>query len=227
MKHDHEIVEGISIIGGPNISHAEDATAFIVQFGEELVMIDAGAGRSAPLLAKNIRNLGCDPAHISTLLLTHCHIDHIGGAHYFKKLAGCAIVAHELDAGPIEEGDPVRTAATWYGTDFPPLPVTRKLIYEEEILLFGKEELYCLHTPGHTPGSLAIYLDRGGVRVLFGQDIHGPFSKQFGSDISQWRRSMEKLLALDADVLCEGHFGIFSSKDRVREYIGRYLRQYA
>jgi hypothetical protein len=37
---------------------------------------------------------------------------------------------------------------------------------------------------------------------------------------------MEKLLDLDADILCEGHFGIFSGRERVRKYINGYLDQY-
>jgi hypothetical protein len=38
---------------------------------------------------------------------------------------------------------------------------------------------------------------------------------------------MRKLLALDADILCEGHFGIFTSKEKVKEYIMSYLRSYS
>lgn len=102
----------------------------------------------------------------------------------------------------------------------------RKLKGEEEILEFGKETLHCLHTPGHTPGSISIYLDRAGQRILFGQDIHGPFIKSFGSDIGQWKKFMAKLIALNADILCEGHFGIFHGKERVRKYIERYLEEY-
>jgi glyoxylase-like metal-dependent hydrolase (beta-lactamase superfamily II) len=83
-----------------------------------------------------------------------------------------------------------------------------------------------LHTPGHTPGSICLYLDRGEERVLFGQDIHGPFLPSFRSDINLWKSSMEKLLALDADVLCEGHFGIFRPRDRVNGYIRKYLKSY-
>jgi hypothetical protein len=41
-----------------------------------------------------------------------------------------------------------------------------------------------------------------------------------------WKKSMEKLLALDADILCEGHFGIFQPKENVQGYIKRYLRNY-
>ena len=101
------------------------------------------------------------------------------------------------------------TAANWYETIFSPTSVDKRLTGEQEVLQFGEEKLYCIHTPGHTPGSIALYLDREGKRVLFGQDIHGPFLSSFGSDIGMWKKSMEKLLALEADILCEGHFGIF------------------
>ena len=94
-------------------------------------------------------------------------------------------------------------------------------------LIFGKQEIHCLHTPGHTPGSIAPFLDRNGKRILFGQDIHGPFMKSFGSDLGQWKTSMNKLLSLKADILCEGHFGIFSSRGKVEGYIKGYLEEYS
>ncbi len=37
---------------------------------------------------------------------------------------------------------------------------------------------------------------------------------------------MQKLLALNADVLCEGHFGVYRSKESVRAYIEHYLEAY-
>ncbi len=218
------IHEGIYLIGGPDITLSDDATVFVIDFKGELVMIDAGAGRSTKQLVKNIEQCGLKPANISHLILTHCHIDHIGSAPDFRARFGCRLVAHELDADAIERGDPVLTAANWYGTEFPPTLVDMRLKGEDEILRFGGEELHCLHTPGHTPGSMSIYLDRAGRRVLFGQDIHGPFMPSFRSDIVAWRRSMQKLLALDADILCEGHFGIFASKQKVKEYIEGQLR---
>jgi glyoxylase-like metal-dependent hydrolase (beta-lactamase superfamily II) len=131
-----------------------------------------------------------------------------------------------LDAKAVETGDSFKTAANWYGATFPPTKVDRKLSGAHEIFKFGQEELHCLHTPGHTPGSISLYLDREGKRVLFGQDIHGPFHKAFDSDIEAWKKSMQALLALNADILCEGHFGIFQPKERVRGYIERYLEEY-
>ncbi|HRT26781.1 MAG TPA: MBL fold metallo-hydrolase [Syntrophales bacterium] len=219
------IADGVYLVGGPGVSHSEDATAFVISFPEELVMIDSGAGQSAGRLVKNIEDSGLDPGKISTIILTHCHIDHIGAAPYFRERFGSRLVVHELDAEAIEDGDPVLTAANWYGTNFPPTPVDKKLKGEHEVLLFDKEELHCLHTPGHTPGSISVYLDRGGKRILFGQDIHGPFLPSFKSNVILWRRSMEKLLALNADILCEGHYGIFSGRERAAAYIRSQLRQ--
>jgi glyoxylase-like metal-dependent hydrolase (beta-lactamase superfamily II) len=220
------IAEGIYLIGGPNISRSDDATVFIIDFDGELVMIDAGAGGSSRILQQNMVSQGLDPKAISQLILTHCHIDHIGSAPWFREQFGCRIVMHDLDADAVEQGDPVMTAANWYETTFPPTPVDRRLTGDHEILRFGEQELHCLHTPGHTPGSIAVYLDRAGKRILFGQDIHGPFMSAFRSSIEDWKKSMERLIALQADILCEGHFGIFQPRNKVEQYIRGYMRQY-
>jgi len=221
-----EIISGIYLIGGPNVTQADDAAVYLIDFAGDLVMIDAGAGGSSSQLVRNIEMLGLDPAGISHLILTHCHIDHIGSAPFFREKYGTKIIIHELDAKALETGDSIRTAANWYGTTFPPTKPDQILKGSHEILKFGNEELHCLHTPGHTPGSIAVYLDRASQRVLFGQDIHGPFHKAFGSDIAAWKKSMQTLLALDADILCAGKFGIYRSKNNVKDYIERYIEEY-
>ena len=221
------IARGVYLIGGPNISHSEDATVFAVDFGETVYLIDTGAGRSVKTLVRHMEKAGLDPAAVSTVLLTHCHIDHIGGAPFFQSHYGCRLAAHECDAAAIESGDPIMTASSWYGTSFPPTTVDLKIKGSQHDFNVGQETLRCIHTPGHTPGSLSIYLDRDGSRILFGQDIHGPFLPAFKSDIEAWRESMHLLLDLEADILCEGHFGIFRSKERVARYIRSYLDQNA
>jgi glyoxylase-like metal-dependent hydrolase (beta-lactamase superfamily II) len=228
MGRSEIISDGVFLVGGPNISHSDDAAVFVVSFpGDELVMIDSGAGKSARILVRNMEEAGLDLKYLSTIILTHCHIDHIGSAPFFRSQFGCRIVVHDLDADAIEKGDPVRTAANWYETEFPPTPVDDRLKGENEILIFGGQTLHCMHTPGHTPGSISVYLDRGGKRILFGQDIHGPFMPSFQSDIDVWRKSMKKLLSLEADILCEGHFGIFPDKESTSAYIRSQLRQHS
>ena len=97
---------------------------------------------------------------------------------------------------------------------------------EEGMLEGGASPLRWLHTPGHTPGSISLLVDNGLFRIIFGQDIHGPFYKSFGSDLDDWASSMHKLLELKADILCEGHFGIIHPAIEVRRYIEDYLRNY-
>ena len=221
------IVEGIFLVGGTDLSHPQDAAVYVVQCGEEIVMIDCGAGKDPDAIVENIQEAGLDPRGITTLILTHCHVDHIGSVAYFRDTFRCAIVAHDLDADAIESGDRILTAARWYNTTLPKVTVDSRLKENHEVISCGEHQIHCLHTPGHTPGSISLYMDRQGSRILFGQDIHGPFSREFNSDIGKWRLSMEQLLELKADILCEGHFGIYKPQERVKRYIQGYLDQYA
>ena len=220
-----EVTKDIYLVGGSDLTDSSDCLVYLINMGG-MVLIDSGAGRNVEGIVVNIRKLGLDPKKVSTIILTHCHIDHIGGAKDLRDRFGCRLIMHQLDAEPVERGDDRMTAAHWYGVHFSPLPIDQKLTGTEERIDFSGQELICLHTPGHTPGSISVYLDRGGKRVLFGQDIHGPFLAEFGANMSHWQRSMEDLLALKADVLCEGHFGVYQPNERVTEYIERYLEEY-
>jgi glyoxylase-like metal-dependent hydrolase (beta-lactamase superfamily II) len=221
----YEIIKDIFIVGGPEITDSRDGCAYLLHLGE-LVLIDTGAGWSFEKILKNINMLGFDCKKLTTILLTHCHIDHIGGAPQIKKQLGSKIYIHRLDAPPLEKGDPVLTAAQWYQTTFPPTHADVEITSSDEILTIGEQEIVCLHTPGHTPGSISITIDKSGRRVLFAQDIHGPLLEEFGSSLTEWDQSTRKLLDLDVDILCEGHFGIYPTKKQVKEYIRSCRRQY-
>jgi glyoxylase-like metal-dependent hydrolase (beta-lactamase superfamily II) len=225
-KDDLFITEGVYMVAGDSISFAEDAAAFLVLL-DEPVLIDTGAGRSIKKVIENIKTVGVDPASIEKVIITHCHIDHIGGMPYLKEKFGVRFYMHRDDAGPIEVGDSVVTAAGMYGTTFPPTPVDATFSEPEFILEVGNNKIHLLHTPGHTPGSISPYVDIDETRVLFAQDVHGPFLDVFGSDLQKWRESMEKLLALNPDILCEGHFGIYEPRERALAYIRGYLDRYA
>ena len=60
-------------------------------------------------------------------------------------------------------------------------------------------------------------------RVLFGQDVHGPLEASFLSNRENYIRSLKFMMGLDADVLCEGHFGIYRGKEKVSRFIQSYL----
>jgi len=221
-----DIWEKIYQVGGSNLSDPRDASVFLIDVGKgNFVLIDCGAGRSFLQICENIKAIGYTLSSIKTLILTHGHIDHIGSASMFAEYFHCDVVAHKNDVDAIEGREPQKTAADWYGVDYKPVKINKILEKSVETLKFMNSKLNCLHTPGHTPGSISVYCDIAGKRVLFGQDIHGPFDASFGSDIEQWRNSMNMLLDLEADILCEGHYGIFKPAKKVRKFIEGYLKQ--
>jgi len=220
MKKPFRIWQDIYAIGGPDLSGMDDCCVYLIG-GSEPIMIDAGAGNSYNRLVKNIESLGFDPQKLAAIIVTHAHIDHIGALSQFHEEFGTKLIAHELDSDAIETGK--GTGAEFYGLSYRPCKVDLKLSKPEESLRFGEQELHIVHIPGHTPGSIAIYLDMSGKRVLFGQDIHGPYYPEWGADLAKARVSLKTLCELNTDILCEGHFGIYEPASEVKRYIQGYL----
>ncbi len=220
MSKPSQVWKNVFIIGSSDISHPYDCSVYLLDAGE-LVLIDAGAGRSFDKLVANIEKVGLDPEKLKAVLVTHAHIDHIGSLHQFQKTFGVKIIAHELDADAIEGSSGV--AAEAYSMTYIPCHVDTRIKGSEDNLKFGRHELKIVHIPGHTPGSIAAYVDIDKKRVLFGQDIHGPYYPEWGADPALAKLSLQKLIHLKADILCEGHFGIYQSASEVKRYIQQYV----
>lgn len=227
MSGIERIGPGIHLVGGPGLTDNRDALTYLIEDSGELALIDSGAGPGYRNLIANIAAAGQDPARLKYVIATHAHIDHIGALADLARDFGPDIAAHEADAHSIESGNSRATAADWYGLTLKPVQVTIRLTGRENRLRLGGIDLICLHAPGHTPGSMVVYLDREGRRYLFGQDIHGPFDPAFGSDIATWRESMKTLLELKADLLAEGHYGVFDGSGQVAAFIQGFLTRFS
>ena len=212
-----------------NIFHLGDSgcSVYLVDTRSEdgLVLIDCGMSLS---LIKDINEIGLDPLDIKHCILTHFHIDHIAACAKLKKSnKKVKFYAHELDAEAIEEeGHDDKTAAGWYGVIYKPIKLDKYLTGDIEVLRFGDLDFQCIHIPGHTPGSIAILLEltNPNIKILFGQDLHGPIIPGV-SNFEDYQNSLKKLLELEADILCEGHFGIYQPKERVKNYILQYINE--
>ena len=211
-------------VGGMEFTDRSDAGIYLVRFGDEAALIDAGTGRAHQQLTKNIAE--CLEPHVQLvyLLLTHCHYDHAGGAKAVREEYGCKIVAHELDAVYMESGDDKVTAAVRYGAEFEPLEVDIKLQGEQTTISIGDGVVTAIHSPGHSPGSVAYATEIDGQLILFGQDIHGPIHSDYLSNERQYVASLTRLQKLHADILLEGHFGVIEPKQEVKAFIEQWRR---
>lgn len=213
-------------MGGAGYSGPGDCCCYLVDAGDGgSVLIDAGLGTDPLALQRNIEDTGHRVRDILALVLTHCHIDHIGGAPAIVDVSQCQVVAHAADAGPIEEGDDLRTAARAYGVNSPQVDVTRRLVDDATVMDLGTAHIVAIHTPGHTPGSITVQMRAEGRTLLFAQDVHGPFYRDFGSDIEAWRRSMDRLIAIGPDILLEGHYGVIRPRGAAIDFIHDMLAQ--
>lgn len=218
-----QITSEIFQVGGAGFTAAEDAAIYLINIDGQGALVDAGCGGQQQLLLNNIEQCETSPDQIQWLLLTHCHFDHTGGGAALLKAIKATAVCHALDAQFIEQGDDTVTAATWYGASLTPFEIGHKLTRPEETIHLGGRPILALHTPGHSPGAVVYTVESDDQKVLFAHDVHGPLHPSFHSNRSDYRHSLKTLLDLEADILCEGHFGVYRGKEAVRRFIRSYL----
>ena len=139
-----------------------------------LTLIDTSTPGSGPLIASAIRALGHQPADLRRLVLTHFHPDHAGSAAEIAAWGEVTVCAHRADVPFIQgqaAGPPPDITASErplferIQAQAPPAPVAPvgvdRALDDGDDLGFGDGALV-VAVPGHTPGSVAVYLRRHG-----------------------------------------------------------------
>jgi glyoxylase-like metal-dependent hydrolase (beta-lactamase superfamily II) len=215
----HEIFQ----VGGNQHTSPEDAAIYLINFNGHVALVDAGCGNAQDRLLTNIQACGVNVSQIEYLLITHCHFDHTGGVKALKDKINFKNVAHELEAPFLEQGDNKVTAANWYGSKIQPFNVDLKIFGAQAEILLGDRIIQVFHTPGHSPGSMVYLTESEGMKVLLGQDVHGPIHSDLKSNGEDYQRPLKLMVELEADILCEGHYGVYKGKKEVAEFIRRFM----
>ena len=92
-----KVSEGVYRVTGADRSDYRDSCAYLIDFGEPL-LIDGGSGFGFDEMVANIKSAGYQPGDIRSIILTHCHFDHIGGAFIYRHHFQSRITMHEMDA---------------------------------------------------------------------------------------------------------------------------------
>lgn len=143
---------------------------------------------------------------LKQILVTHAHIDHIAGAQRLKKLTGAPILYSQLDLPLVEMMD---IQAGWLGIPTPEvLPPDDTLDHGKTIAITGLTGSI-LHTPGHTEGSVCLYLPQQSL-ILAGDTLFagsvGRTDLPGGNTRKLLASIHEHLLALpDAVTVIPGH----------------------
>jgi glyoxylase-like metal-dependent hydrolase (beta-lactamase superfamily II) len=130
-----------------------DANMYLVMSGKS-VLVDTGSGLSSEECVDSIAE-HIDPGNIDRIILTHRHIDHVGGAKALSEACNATLFASEEEARPLRSGDQVTTAARMFGKNLERLDV--ESIGYDDIIEIGEDRLKIMHTPGHTKGSICLY----------------------------------------------------------------------
>jgi glyoxylase-like metal-dependent hydrolase (beta-lactamase superfamily II) len=218
-----KITSEIFQVGGSRFTDPEDAAVYFIHVAGHAALVDSGCGRSVEKLFRNIRKCGVEPNEIEYLLVTHCHYDHTGGIEGVRGRTKCKVVAHELEARYLEDGNDDVTGAKWYGGSLTPSKIDLKLREDRQTIELGGRGILAIHAPGHSPGSVVYVLESDGQKVLFGQDVHGPLQHSLLSNREDYLRSLKLLISLQADILCEGHYGVIRGKEEVENFIASFV----
>ncbi|WP_423822829.1 MBL fold metallo-hydrolase [Salinisphaera sp. SPP-AMP-43] len=212
-----ELEEAITCIDEPYIRPFYRCNIWHVRGSQHDLLVDSGLG--AVSLRKHVPRIAERDLYA---VASHSHFDHIGAAHEFDT---CHIHAAEADI--LTAPDRERTLADAFLGDemfeaLPPAPFEYhshrlyppravQTLDDGDVFDLGNRQLEVIHTPGHSPGGIALW-EAATATLISGDLIYdGPLIEDlYHSDLDDYARSMRRLRALPARVVHGGHFPSFS-----------------
>lgn len=146
----------------------------LIDTGDGLLLIDSGNCGATAMLVNAIWEAGFNPADVKWIIHSHGHLDHIGGANFFKRMFGTKLYLGEPDARMYRER-PEISAIYDSHNDCDELFVPDYKIREGDVLTFGKVTMTFRLVPGHTDGCVAIFFDMDGAEGVKRCGYYGGF----------------------------------------------------
>ena len=204
-----EVSDGIHLI-----SRVRGANAYLVESEESVTVVDTGLPGNAGKILDYVEKAGWHRSDVRMIILTHSDVDHVGSAARLRKETGAKIAIHEADAPKVSGEEPWRTAKGVLGLVFRLIGLLMRFNrFRADVLVRHSDVfdgLIVVHTPGHTEGSICLYIPG---RALFVGDTlltnHERMlslpRKSVSGDLNVAKDSIRKLSQLDYSTLLPGH----------------------
>jgi len=198
-------------------SEDHDCSVYLIDGGEELALVDSGAGLSPGTIAKNIVTDGLPLDRVRYLFLTHGHADHAGGAAYLREKLNLQVMASHEIADAIRSGNDraLGVEAARKAGGYPPDYRFRPCIVDRELrggdkIEVGKCRLSVIETPGHSRGCISFLMEVDERTYLFCGDtifFGGKLALQniLDCDLQKSLDTIRRLGELSVDVFLPGH----------------------
>lgn len=216
---------------------------YLLVEGSAAVIIDSGFGKEFYARLKElILGVGLD---LNYIILTHFHYDHVGGAKKLSEDFGAPIIAHEEDSPYIEKPFRIRSYGLQNNSldlrmkelsqvDTPsredieelyPLDVSvNETVQGGEVIQLGDKRIKLLHTPGHTPGSISLFVEE--TKSLYVSDLDycvNPALPPNLGNVTLLKDSLEKVLRLEVGFLGPGHLYTLREPEMIEDYLRKTL----
>ena len=159
--------------------------------------------------------------HVTLILLTHAHFDHMMALEELRRATGAPVAVHEADAPAM--ADPKKNMMWQFAHVEKPCVPPERLLREGDEITLGSERITVMHTPGHTMGSVC-YMTPAGIitgDTLFRENIGR--HDFYGGNYSDLMRSLARLRDLEGDFRIYPGHGVSSALSYEREH-NIYLR---
>lgn len=221
--------DDVTLIDEPHIKPFYRCNMWHVRGRDADMLVDSGMGVVA--LRQHVPLLTGRPIWA---VASHTHFDHIGAHHEFEDR-----IVHAHEAAILARPDRAKTLADPYVTDeiftnLPPRPYmsTRyavqaapatRIVVDGDAIDLGDRHFEVIHTPGHSPGGIALW--EAATGILFSGDIvyDGELIEDtYHADLADYLVSMKRLLDIPVRVVHGGHFGSYG-RERHRTIIKKWL----
>lgn len=165
-------IKPFRIFGNLYFVGSRPASSHLIDTGEGRILIDSGYPQTLYLVLEVIREVGFQPKDLQYILHSHGHYDHIGGTRALAELTGAKTIIGAADADMCTG----RLDLTWareLGYEFVETFEPDILLSDQDVIRLGNPEIYCIASPGHTPGTMSFFFNVTNGQKIVRAEMHG------------------------------------------------------